>query len=143
MTKLMIALLASCTLVAAIPAVAQAHDDDDWNNGGATYSQFDSEYQHIWQMIQHGVSDGSYSRWQAASFYRQMRTIRARAYWEEQNGEYDAQDTQAQLVALHDRLHVAHERGHDRLDNQFYRWGDRGYNNGDQRQHEYYGWRQY
>ena len=92
------------------------HDNDTWNNGGATYADFNQEYQHIWQGIQHGLSDGSYTRRQAQGFYRAMQQIRARASWMERSGRYDPQDTQARLERLHETMHAAHERGHDRLD---------------------------
>ena len=135
MTKWMIALLASSVLAAGVPAIAQAHsddqygayshdDDNDWNNGGASYEQFDEEYRHIWAGIQHGLSDGSYTRREAQQFYREMQRIRARADWEQRNGDYDSDETQARLESPHERMHTAHERGH-------------------QRQNEYYGWRQY
>jgi hypothetical protein len=92
------------------------HDDDAWNNGGASYADFNQEYQHIWQGIQHGLSDGSYTRREAQSFYRAMQQIRARANWMERNGRYDPEDTQARLERLHETMHAAHERGHQRLD---------------------------
>ena len=91
-------------------------EDDSWNNGGASYSDFNAEYQHIWQGIQHGLSDGSYTRREAQRFYRAMQQIRSRADWMERNGRYDPQDTQARLERLHEAMHAAHERGHDRLD---------------------------
>ena len=95
-------------------------DDDSWNNGGATYADFSQEYQHIWQGIQHGLSDGSYSRREAQGFYRAMQQIRARANWMERSGRYDPEDTQARLERLHENMHLAHERGHERQD----RYGD-------------------
>src|SRR5258708_14307986 len=49
---------------------------DDWNNGGDSYAEFNQEYQHIWQGIQHGLSDGSYTRRQAQGFYRAMQQIK-------------------------------------------------------------------
>ena len=91
-------------------------DDEAWNNGGASYADFNQEYQHIWQGIQHGLSDGSYTRRQAQGFYRAMQQIRARANWMERNGRYDPEDTQARLERLHETMHAAHERGHERLD---------------------------
>lgn len=93
---------------------------DQWNNGGATYADFNQEYQHISQGIQHGLSDGSYSRSQARGFYRAMQRIKARADWMERSGRYDPQDTQARLERLHEAMHAAHERGHQLLD----RYGD-------------------
>ena len=93
------------------------HDGDDtWNNGGASYADFNQEYQHIWQGIQHGLSDGSYTRRQAQGFYRAMQQIKARADWMQRSGRYDPQDTQARLERLHDTMHDAHEQGHERQD---------------------------
>jgi hypothetical protein len=100
---------------------------NDWNSGVATHADFDREYQHIWQGIQHGVSDGSYTRRQAQGFYRAMQQIRARADWMERNGRYDPQDTQARLERLHETMHVAHERGHQLQDRYGNSNGDYGY----------------
>jgi hypothetical protein len=92
------------------------HGDDAWNNGGATYADFNQEYRHIWQGIQHGLSDGSYTRRQAQGFYRAMQQIRARANWMDRSGRYDPEDIQARLERLHDTMHDAHEQGHERQD---------------------------
>jgi hypothetical protein len=92
------------------------HDDDSWNNGGETYADFNQEYQHIWEGIQHGLSDGSYTRRQAQGFYRSMQQIRARAASMERSGRYDTGDTQARLERLHETMHATHEAGHERLD---------------------------
>ena len=125
MKRLFIILLATSAMTAAIPVIAMAHppavvqdqdDDNSWNNGGATYVDFNQEYQHIWQAIQHGVSDGAYSRRQASSFYRAMQRIRAHADSDQRRGEFDPETTQAQLEQLHERMHNAHENGHDRQD---------------------------
>ncbi len=124
MRKLIVAIMASSALAMAIPVVAQAHNeneaaasaDEDWNNGGGTYANFDQEYHHIWDGIQHGLSDGSYTRREAYRFYREMRYIHARADWQERSGNYDPEDIQARLESLHERMHIAHERGHERLD---------------------------
>lgn len=141
MRKILIAMMACSALAAGLPSAALAHDDEygavtadnDWDNGGATYGQFNQEYQHIWDGIQHGLSDGSYSRRQAWQFNREMRQIRARADWDERYGRFDPQATQARLESLHERMHVAHERGHARLDyygQRTYGYGQQGYNNG-------------
>jgi hypothetical protein len=91
----------------------QAQAGEDWNNGGASYADFNQEYQHIWQNIQHGISDGSYTRWQAQGYYRAMQQIRNRAAYMERLGRYDPRDTQARLERLHESMHAAHERGHE------------------------------
>ena len=125
MKTLLIALLAGSTLTAALPSLAQAHDGqnygynpgsyagDDWNNGGRGYARFDEEFRHIWQGIQHGLSDGSYSRQQAWRFQRDLRSIQARAEWEQRQGRYDSGDIQYRLAGLHERMHAIHDRGHD------------------------------
>ena len=142
MKMFLAALLVGSMMATAIPVIVQAHDengaaaDDNWDNGGATYSQFDQEYQHIWQGIQHGVSDGSYTQRQAYRFYRQMRYIHARADGEQRSGNYDPEPIQAQLESLHERLHIAHAQGHQRLDSYGYNRGN-GYNNGYDRNNGY------
>jgi hypothetical protein len=128
MKRLFLALMATTVLAAGGPALA--HDDDDdgaW--GAASYQAFDQQYHHIWDGIQHGMSDGSYTPGQARYFYRQLQTIRARADWEQRSGYYDQGDIEARLETLHDRMHVAHERGHERLDNDWssYSYGSRPY----------------
>ena len=129
MKKLMIALLATSTMAMAAPALAHDNQDepyaqgDDWNNGGGDYAEFNQEYQHIWQGVQHGLSDGSYTPRQAQQFYRAMQQIRARAYGMERAGYYDSEDIQQRLERLHEYMHVAHERGHERQ-NQYYGYGN-------------------
>jgi hypothetical protein len=134
MKKLLITLMAATAVAGGIPAAASAHPgeeaeyaDNDWNNGGATYADFNEEYRHIWAGIQHGLTDGSYNRYEANAFYRQMQTIRYRAYYQQQRGYYDPEATQAQLERLHEQMHNAHERGHDRQD---YYYGNRYSQNG-------------
>ncbi len=85
MRTVWLSLIASVAIAAGLPTVANAHPEeepgysDDWNNGGGSYEEFSHEYQHIWNGIQHGLQDGSYSRWEANGFFRQMQAIRARA----------------------------------------------------------------
>jgi hypothetical protein len=91
----------------------RAQTGDEWNNGGATYTDFNQEYQHIWQDIQHGLSDGSYTRWQAQGYYRTVQKIRSRATYMERQGRYGSSDTQASLQRLHEAMHAVHERSHE------------------------------
>ena len=123
MKRLIVGLMAASAIAIAAPAFA--HNDDDPNDNGAdeeyssqTYEDFTPMYQHIWQVIQHGVSDGSYTSYQARRFYRELQGIRYRASWEERSGQYDPQDISYRLQALHDHMHIAHQRGHDRMDQQ-------------------------
>ncbi|HKR88003.1 MAG TPA: hypothetical protein VJS38_07490 [Phenylobacterium sp.] len=77
MKKLVLAALAAAAMAAvAAPALAHEGDDDDWSI--ESYDAFTQQYHHIWDGIQHGVSDGSYSPRQAQYFYRQLRGIQAR-----------------------------------------------------------------
>lgn len=131
MKTLFIALLASSAMAAAVPVVAQAHDyqpggyagGEDWNNGGATYAQFNQEYQHIAQMIRHGASDGTLNRRQIAGSFHELRYIQSLAYSQQRNGYYDPRIIQARLTRLHDGLHFRHDAAHayrDRSDQQNY-----------------------
>ncbi|MEW6597012.1 MAG: hypothetical protein AB1429_05895 [Pseudomonadota bacterium] len=61
---------------------------------------------------------------QAQSFYRQLRPIRARADWEQRAGEFDPQEIGDRLADLHVRMHDSHERGGERMDDE---WGDSTY----------------
>ncbi|MBC7637061.1 MAG: hypothetical protein H7251_15820 [Acetobacteraceae bacterium] len=135
MNKLILGLMASAALGICMPTAASAHPDedayqqqDDWNNGGDSYAEFDQEYRHIWNGIQHGLNDGSYTPREANYFYRQMQIIRAKADWQARRGYYDGGRIQASLEQLHDRMHNAHGRGHERED--WYGSGYRGYGYG-------------
>ena len=134
MKKLMLALLATTTMALTVPAMAHEYQDepyaqsDDWNNGGDSYAEFDQEYQHMWQGIEHGLSDGSYTPRQGRQFYRAMQQIRRRADWMQRSGYYDPQEIQQRLARLHDSMHAAHEEGHERQ-YQHYGYGN-GYDYG-------------
>jgi hypothetical protein len=129
----MLVLAALATSAVAIAAPALAHDrDDDWTV--ASYDAFAQQYRHIWDGIQHGVSDGSYTPREAQYFYRQLRSIQARADWEDRTGRFDSDEINDRLESLHDRMHVAHERGHERLES-----GDYGNGYGYGRQPYSYG----
>ena len=131
MKKLLLTLVTIAAVSVGLPAVADAQleeeanwQQDDWNNGGNSYAEFDQEYRHIWNGIRHGLGDGSYTPREANYFYRQMQNIRARADWQARSGYYDGGQIQAALEQLHDRMHNVHERGHDRQ--QQYYYGNRG-----------------
>ena len=125
MKRLILAALATSLLAAAAPALAHEGDDDDWTV--ESYESFQQQYHHIWDGIQHGVSDGSYTPRQAQYFYRQLRSIQARADWEQRTGQFDPDEISDRLDSLHDRMHVAHERGHERLDNSYGYYQPYGY----------------
>lgn len=116
MKKLILAALAATSLmVVAAPALAHEGEDDDWTI--ESYESFNQQYHHIWDGIQHGLSDGSYSPGEAQYFYRQLRGIQARADWEQRTGQFDPEEINDRLQNLHARMHFAHQRGHERLEN--------------------------
>lgn len=131
MKKLLLAALAATSLaIAAAPALAHEGENDDWTVD--SYGAFSQQYHHIWDGIQHGISDGSYTPREAQYFYRQLRGIQARAEWERRTGQFDPDEINDRLQDLHDRMHVAHERGHERQEDGYgaygyQRYGDYGY----------------
>jgi hypothetical protein len=119
MRKLTLVLLAAAGVALAAPALAHAHDeDDDWSV--ESYGDFGQQYQHIWRGIEHGLSDGSFTPGQARYFYRALRGIQGRADWEYRTGRFDPDEISARLDELHERMHVAHQRGHERMDDDWY-----------------------
>ena len=143
MKKLFGALLAAAAIGAvASPALAHEGDHNDNDNGGYSqyfggYQNFDALYQHDWQGIRHGLSDGSYTRREAQYFMTQLRSIRQlEAYYRARDGlnPQEGRDVQRRLERLHAVMHEAHEDGHDAQDD----WnngntGYRGSNGYDQR----------
>lgn len=121
MKKLIGALLAA-TAIGAVASPALAHDDDeDDDRGGYSqyfggYQTFDDLYRHDWQGIQHGVSDGSYTRGEARYFAAQLQDIRRReAYYRARDGWLspgEGRDIRLRLERLHQVMHQAHEDGH-------------------------------
>ena len=139
MKKLIGALLAAAAIGAvAGPALAYPDDDDDDDRNVPAYSQyfggyqsFDALYQHDWQGIQHGLSDGSYTRREAQYFAGQLRDIRRReAYFRSRDGilsPLEGRDIQARLERLHEVMHEAHEDSHATQDDWSNTYRDRGY----------------
>ncbi|MDY7522804.1 hypothetical protein [Sphingomonas sp. 10B4] len=100
--------------------------DESWNNGGDTYAEFQSEYQHINRGIQLAINEGSISRSEAWRFSSQLRRIQQVAYQSSRYGDYEGDYTQQRLEQLHEQIHDARERGYS---------DDRGYG----RNHDYDG----
>ncbi len=95
----------------------------DWNSGRASYSRFEQQYRHDIDGIRHGLSDGSFSRWQANAFFRELEGIRRDAYRSMRYGNYRDGYIQARMARLHQRMHLRHETNHERND----AYGDGGY----------------
>jgi hypothetical protein len=130
MKRFLAVLLAAGAIgLAASPALA--HDDDDDGPGYAQYyggyQNFEALYQHDWRGIQHGLSDGSYSRGEARYFARELNSIRQREYnYRSRDGwlsPWEGRDIQGRLQRLHAVMHRAHEDGHAAQDD----WNN-GYN---------------
>lgn len=134
MKKLLYALLAAAA-IGAVSAPALAHDRDDETPGYGQYfggyQNFEALYQHDIAGIQHGLSDGSYTRREARYFLMQLRDIRQREdYFRSRDGDLSPQegrDIQLRLERLHEGMHEAHEDGHAAQDD----WGGRGYRGDD------------
>ncbi len=90
--KTLITALLAAAAIGAVSSPALAHPDDGDDNPGYSqyfggYQSFDALYQHDWQGIQHGLSDGSFSRREAYYFMSQLRGIRQReAYFRSRDG---------------------------------------------------------
>ena len=138
MSRLLMVLAATAAVAFSGTAQAQTRfsvrigggysQDDSWNNGGDTYSEFQEEYEHILQGIRHGLGDGSFSRYEASQFYRELQSIRASAYYAQRGWDDRGDYIQARLERLHERMHNAHERRHDDDENSDWNGGSGGYN---------------
>lgn len=136
--KKLFGVLLAAVAIGAVASPALAHPDDEDDNGGYSqyfggYQSFDGLYQHDWQGIRHGLSDGSYSPREARYFAQQLRDIRQReAYFRSRDGwlsPNEGRDIQIRLERLHEVMHQAHEDGHATQDD----WDNRspvyrGYN---------------
>ena len=132
MKPIMIALAAALAFGVAGSAAAHPGEEseeygqqNDWNDDVGDYDAFQRQYAHIMDGIRHGASDGSYTRYQAENFYRDLQSIRYQAYSGARQGNYNSYYIARRLEQLHRRMHDAHERGHDRL-NRYYN-NDDGY----------------
>ncbi len=132
MKRILMTLAAVATLATASQAMAHPddHDEDgyqngsDWNNRGGDYNSFQAQYQHDIEGIQHGLNDGSLSRYQASVYFRELQDIRRAAYYSQSRGGYDNRYIQRRLEVLHARMHQAHDRGHDRQDRYYGGYGN-------------------
>ena len=127
MKRIVPALLASLALMIAIPAAASAHEHDrdqgrgygqsDWDRESPGFDQFRQQIDHLYNGVEHGLSDGSYSRGEARQFYRSISSIRQRLDWYRRNSGYlspqKSADIERRLDQLHSVMHEAHEDGHD------------------------------
>ena len=103
---------------------------NDWNRDQSGYNNFRRQFQHAYEGVQHGLSDGSFSRREARQCYWAIGDLRQRLDYYRSNDGYldrrEAQDLDHRLARLHAFMHEAHEVGHDERD-----YGYGGQSNGD------------
>jgi hypothetical protein len=133
MKKLILGLMATSALAIAAPALAHEYpgQGSDWDQEGATYDQFDQQFDHIREGIQHGLSDGTFNRYQASRFYGELRTLERQVSYYQNNDGYLAPNEvrwiQARLTRLHNIMHDVHDRGHETQENYGYGYNGYGY----------------
>jgi hypothetical protein len=138
--KLILGLMAASALAIAAPALAHEHPDqeNDGEQWSTSYDQYQQQFQHIREGIQHGLGDGSYTRYQASRFYSELRTLERQSQaYQYNDGELNPGEgrwIQARLTRLHDIMHQVHDRGHETQEGYGYNNGQ-GYSNGQ----SYYG----
>lgn len=97
-------------------------DQQDGRAGG--YGNVERQYRQIAYGIRHGLEDGSLDRRQAATFYRDLQTIRYRADVQRQRGYFNPGQTRYSLLRLQQRIGEAHGRGHEWQDRHDGDWDD-------------------
>lgn len=102
----------------------------DWSYGRNSYALFEREYRHTIEGIRHGLRDGTFSRWQADRFYRELEGIRYEAARSMRYGSYQDRYIQARMAGLHQRMHFKHERDHERQESNDWYGNHRGYQPG-------------
>lgn len=124
MKVLLAALVATTALSAAVPASSQNYygrDQRDYGRGqndwerGSSY-RLSQRFDHAYRGIQHGLEDGSFTRWEAQGFFEHVRELRRRLAYYQRGGRlngWERQDLDRRLQRLHDVTHAAHEDGHD------------------------------
>ena len=144
MKKLVIALLATSTVIFTGPAaMAQqyrddSHDQRTWDRNEDNYDRRDDysmrsfymEYRELRGDVRHGLRDGSFSPAQGRLLTNALQAVGSRAEWMRRNGNVDGRDLHGRLDEFRRRMDLAHANGHDRLDSAD-RYGDNRY--GDRR----------
>ena len=146
-----IGLMAAMALGTALPAAAHDHDDrgnrSDWNDN-ASDGPFAEDVAHTREGIDHGLRDGTYSRWDAQRYGRELRDIEYQIA--DSRGGYggfepwERQRIAQRLQRLHQIMHIVHDERHDRQGYNANNWGNRGYGDQgdyDRRSRDYYGQR--
>src|SRR5205085_10483363 len=118
MKRLVLGLMAAAALGIALPAAAheesypQQHGSSDWgSNADPRYGEFADDIAHIQEGIQHGVSDGSFDRWEVRRFSRELRNLQRMVWYYNQSGGFNSWERnmiQQRLDRLHETMHEAH-----------------------------------
>lgn len=127
MKRILSVLLASAAMAGVIAPAASAHErgqygrQSDWEDrDDSAYPRFHEALDHLYEGIDHGLSDGSIDRRDARRFYRAIDQLRE--YINDCRGRrgylnrWQVQDIQSRLDRLHEIMHEVHEEGHEAQD---------------------------
>ena len=126
MKTLLIAALAAGAALTAAPANAQQPyyaDHGDWDRRGERerrdpgyFGLFERDFGHINRGIRHGLSDGSFTRWEARQFRQELQRIQSRLDSFHDDDEFlspwEVRDIQRRINRLQHYMHIAHRGGH-------------------------------
>ena len=117
-------LLSTAAIAITAPATASAHERDrgrygqsDWQTERRQYDQFGEQFDHLHEGVEHGLSDGVYTRSEGRQFDRAINDLRRRLDWYRRSDGYlssqECNDMNRRLDQLHEVMHEAHEDGHE------------------------------
>ena len=94
-----------------------SYGQSDRQTESQQFDQFGEQFDHLYEGVEHGLSDGSYTRRQARQFERSINDLRRRLDWYRRNDGYlsprGRQDIEWRLEQLHNALHEVHQDGHE------------------------------
>jgi hypothetical protein len=93
-------------------------ENDYW--GVESHQDFSADYRHIWQSIERGRQDGTFSRYEAQRYTQQLQQIQTRADWQERRGQFDPQDIENRLTQLRRVMYVARQDNRGNTDTAYY-----------------------
>lgn len=120
MKMIILGLAAAAALAAAGPAAAQYASDyrpqGGWDRDWSRYGEFSDDVAHARQGIRHGMSDGSFTRWEAGQFWNDLRNIERLIWTFRGDGRlsgWERRRLEQRFDRLHEAMHEAHDEGHD------------------------------
>ena len=93
-------------------------ENDYW--GVESHDDFSADYRHIWESIQRGREDGTFTPYEARRYAQQLQQIRTRADWQERRGQFDPQDIEDRLSQLRRVMYVARQDNRNNTDAGYY-----------------------